>query len=47
VLAGDVVQRCPRCGDVDTFRVRRAAAKLLVFLVVTIATLMGLAWWAI
>ena len=36
--------RCPRCGDVDTFRARRAIAKLLVFLLVTAVTLVGLAW---
>ncbi|HEV3023253.1 MAG TPA: hypothetical protein VGX76_12335 [Pirellulales bacterium] len=39
--------RCPRCGDIHQFRIRRAVAKLLVFLVVTALALMGLARWAI
>jgi hypothetical protein len=38
--------RCPRCGDIHQFRIRRAIAKLLVFVVVTALALMGLARWA-
>jgi len=37
-----VALRCPRCGDVDQFRVRRGVAKLMVFLVVTAIALIGL-----
>jgi len=37
-----VALRCPRCGDVDQFRVRRGVAKLLVFLAVTAMALIGL-----
>ncbi len=42
-----LVLRCPRCGDVHTFRIRRAIAKLFVFLVVTALTLIGFARWAV
>jgi len=42
-----LVLRCPRCGDIHTFRNRRAIAKLSVFLVVTALVLMGLVRWAI
>jgi hypothetical protein len=42
-----LVLRCPHCGDIHRFRIRRAIAKLTVFLVATALSLIGIAWWAI
>jgi hypothetical protein len=40
-----LARRCPRCGDVDKYRVRRAIVKLAIFLAVA-AIILGVAMWA-